>query len=516
MAILEGNEVRSTEPKRMQVYLATHDGEGNRLPFMNRSFMSFTFGGKAIEDFQLIVTLSDRLNKNVYAGFEDSTSDYDTLDGQYYWGTHMQSNTLDFTLSTDCITQVNLDNFKRWFRPGIERELILAEHPNRAIMARVSAPPSISMIPYGEEAGVTIKDVFLDTMTTIYKGDITISFIMDEPFWYGKLNYIPAYINDQWESVENGGIATESSKDFRKIILEDGIPYQTDMNSKTFLGGNQRITELPVVGEAKVNIAKLGGRTEEDGINIDSNNNETPYLFYSGTARSKPTLIFKLTPVFASGVGVIPYIIHPLNKISNNQLEEYSNITLEYPDETVSIFKFTTPSFWTGYNQALKVASEYNNTDSIGLKEQLQDSIKEYYSRKWALGLLSNSNIVNSSTGALAQGWKNNFYNLMRSLFNEGSAGIFVINSETGEATAVFNNLNTNLIVSGEIEENVGDMIKSDYLIIDYRNILENGKILAEEIDSNTQEIIQATNCTKITSTETLINFKILYKNMYL
>jgi len=44
---------------------------------------------------------------------------------------------MDFVLSTDGITQVELDNFLHWFKAGIARELVLAEHPNRAIMARV-------------------------------------------------------------------------------------------------------------------------------------------------------------------------------------------------------------------------------------------------------------------------------------------------------------------------------------------------------------------------------------------
>jgi len=49
---------------------------------MNRSFISFSFGGKDIESFDLIATTSgDRLNRTGYASFEDNTSSYDNLDG---------------------------------------------------------------------------------------------------------------------------------------------------------------------------------------------------------------------------------------------------------------------------------------------------------------------------------------------------------------------------------------------------------------------------------------------------
>jgi hypothetical protein len=41
-----------------------------------------------------------------------------------------------------------LDEFLHWFAAGKIRELILAEHPNRAIMARVSEPPRLSVLPF--------------------------------------------------------------------------------------------------------------------------------------------------------------------------------------------------------------------------------------------------------------------------------------------------------------------------------------------------------------------------------
>jgi len=78
--------------RRGQVYEATHVGE-NLLPYMKRSFISFSFGGKRIEDFDLIATFNgDRMSKQGYASFNDITSSYDVLDGQYYWNTHYTSN----------------------------------------------------------------------------------------------------------------------------------------------------------------------------------------------------------------------------------------------------------------------------------------------------------------------------------------------------------------------------------------------------------------------------------------
>jgi len=73
---------------------------------MQRSFISFSYGGKYIEDFNLIAyTEGDRMENNGYAEFEDLTTTYDTLPGQFYWGTYFHANTLSFTLATDGITQ---------------------------------------------------------------------------------------------------------------------------------------------------------------------------------------------------------------------------------------------------------------------------------------------------------------------------------------------------------------------------------------------------------------------------
>jgi hypothetical protein len=71
---------------------------------MNRSFISFTYGNKHIEDFDLIATItSNRLSRDGYAGFNDNVSTYDNLDGQFYWNTHYSNNTITFNLATDGI-----------------------------------------------------------------------------------------------------------------------------------------------------------------------------------------------------------------------------------------------------------------------------------------------------------------------------------------------------------------------------------------------------------------------------
>ena len=49
--VITGNEVASIKIPHTQVYMATHDGGDNRLPYRYRSFISFSFGGKWIEEY---------------------------------------------------------------------------------------------------------------------------------------------------------------------------------------------------------------------------------------------------------------------------------------------------------------------------------------------------------------------------------------------------------------------------------------------------------------------------------
>jgi len=69
---------------------------------MNRSFISFTYGGKHIEDFNLIASIKgDRLTKRGYGDFDSIVTSYDVGQGQYHWGTYYKSNSLSFVLVTD-------------------------------------------------------------------------------------------------------------------------------------------------------------------------------------------------------------------------------------------------------------------------------------------------------------------------------------------------------------------------------------------------------------------------------
>lgn len=322
------NNIRANQPVNTsghpQVYYATHTGEGNALPFMNRSFISFTYGGKKIEDFGLIAVIDgDRMQKDGYTAFNDIVSTYDVLDGQFYWGSHYGPTELNFVLATDGITQRDLEQFLYWFKPGVERELVLAEHPYRAIMARVAAAPALSVLPF-EEKGVDVVIAgqpagTYTTSTTLYRGEINLSLVADDPHWYSKNglfgssaiitvlgdtlyaylsgNYAesgstflqilndalhstmpnmnvsqnqlvisPTTIISGWEGA-NGQIQDYlSDKDALKVILEDGVPISDMINIREnlILAGGITVGKPSVTYDEQQSSAENAAAVEND------------------------------------------------------------------------------------------------------------------------------------------------------------------------------------------------------------------------------------------------------------
>ena len=213
----------------IQVSELYKDGSGKIRSILSRQFISFSYGGKNIEEFNLVAIFSgDRLSKNIYSSFEDTITTQEELDGQFYWRTRFNSNEISFNLTTDGMTQNELDEFKLWFKPGIERELILSENHNRAIMARVGTTPIISMLPFEEEKEVLIGNRKIKTTTTLFKGDISLNFIMDDPYWYSLNSYFSDSNIDSLKA---------------KIILEDGIPHISMLNNN-LNNKNQGLDEL--------------------------------------------------------------------------------------------------------------------------------------------------------------------------------------------------------------------------------------------------------------------------------
>ena len=499
------------------------------------------------------------MQKEAYAEFEDNTTTYDVVDGQFYWGTHFTKNQINFSLSTDGITEDELGDFKNWFQPGKIRELILAENPNRYADARVVAPPSLSLLPFEKIETRKVAGTEYEYSTTLYRGEISLSFVMDDPFWHSRNSIIDyCYTNkvDKFtpnnqgsneknmnsEEESDSNFATIKDKDFLKVIFEDRVPYigmfnLSDIQSIVFANNVCLANSNALVGDSnkpqdtQVNswvapnennessLARVGvilaqgegGKT----INLISGNTDQ-YLFYGGTAPASTRLQFTLTPQLDNDSNLI---CAPLNSDivkASAQYKESSNYLKIGERE----FRFTIPSIWKGYNQAITLIKNFNNGEAIEeIEDALRDGVNEYYVRAWAMHSLEEAVKANNNSETINSTIQDDFIENMKKFLTDDStkepqlfSATFSFDSKTGEAIGQFtvrvhttNGEKNNDNYTFTIEENVGDMVRSEYLFIDERC----------EYDDEGQ--IPITNCLPITTNYfELSNVIISFKNEYL
>ena len=433
--------------RKSQVYYATHDRAGDPLPARLRSFISFSFGGKNIEDFELIACCEgDTMSRKGYADFEDLTTSYDIMDGQYYHGTHFKPNTLSLRLVSESIDQRKLDEFLHWFRGGMTRELILAEHPNRAIMARVAAPPQLEMLPYEKKVMVNIGIGAYETSTTVYKGFITLDLVADSPFWYAKSNILLRGEDQNGDPEYNGqSIFTDENtlKEALKIIYEDTVPAPDMVQYNMHFGGDTYImvgdgdnapytliaerldTNNPGVQPANwqsntsgyfiiqkdgqnqywkgaavqtsvedtTNIGRIAGAftAAEDGTNtprepIAAGDTDKYYFFYGGTAPSPVQMSFTINLTTENVNGYINCIGNEYALGANNK--EYSSIFIK--SVHTKQFDFTTPNVISSWNKACKIFNDMTATTNWGdLVDTMRDQIRHPAVRAWAISILN-------------------------------------------------------------------------------------------------------------------------------
>lgn len=568
---ISGQEIASTGALTSQVYKATHKGE-HSLPFMNRSFISFSFGGKNIEDFNLIAyTDGDTMEKEGYATFTDLTSTYDVLHGQFLWGTYYKNNSITFNLVGDAITQRQLDEFKHWFQAGKVRELILAEHPNRAIMAHVSEPPHLSLLPFEKQIDVRLGNSYYKTSTTEYRGTIQLSLVMDDPLWYAKINIFghrdeQGIYRDTWYDVRtNSEHSVLDIPDAIKILYEDGIPLSSMITSTMLLGSNifasvnyqmlSRIVSqstisdyeansttigyynngnVPLVGETTPRapwqyykgavIATMDGDRYITGSRIAgaimNDENGVSYLapyssanptgttisfYYAGTAPSPANIKFNLTPIITTQNGSY-YITSPCNSYASNILgKKYNTITFEGCEEKHE-FNFTTPNIYTSFNEVMRL---FDNDEVIAeglswatVREFIREMIWHSEVRAWANRVIDalddedGQGLIGANEKQTLKLYMSYFLIPADGTINNLLPAHFSFDAKTGESVgeiqhrscfaadgsiiyfvkpenasqmneAWANYCKYNIVTS---KENVGDMVKSKYLIIEEKN----------------------------------------------
>ena len=246
--------------------------------------------------------------------------------------------------------------------------------------------------------------------------------------------------------------------------------------------------------------------------------NDNGYFFYSGTAPSPTIISFDITPTFDNDG-----YMNMINNSITSANKPYNTITIESINKQE--LQLTTPNLITSYNKALNIL--YTSISNGKVVEEIQKEIilqvRHPAIRTWVNSLLSTDNLsqvsVNTIKSRMMQFFKETetTYAPMHFVFNSktGSAlGEFKYRRPTSQLSLTNSTEPINISELLEVTEDVGDMLKSNNIIIHDRNYPnENGKIV------HWQNTIQGkTYSHRIYHdfSSAISNLQIQYRNMYL
>ena len=209
-------------------------------------FIGFSFNERHSSEFNIVRTSDgSRFKYNLTPDLQNKTVAVPGGDGSYLFGTTYTQRPHNISFAYDNLTEEKLIELNNWLRADQVGELIFDEWPHKAWDVKISAPPTISFIPF-EEGG-----------QRIYKGEGTISFIAYQSFAHnpkGK-KWLGDYDQELQSFLAISGVKAQGSYD----------AIQTNDNGSTvivFNAGNKptpfNLTFLAAEGEFTLSDSSKG------------------------------------------------------------------------------------------------------------------------------------------------------------------------------------------------------------------------------------------------------------------
>ena len=267
--------------------------------------------------------------------------------------------------------------------------------------------------------------------------------------------------------------------------------------TECFLANNQYVTkQLVEIGKDEEDNSIFEERlvpTTNSGIKLSEEEQKQLYLYYCGTAPSKPELSFDIELIVNE---------EDYNKVSfwkSSLDEEYYYLNIGGKK-----LKFSLPSLLSSYNKAIDIVLQYKDKKGVSIldiRRELRDSLYNYYTRSYVISLIDtmkdDSNYVDS--GAVLETFFTNFIDKMPDFLSDTLS--FNINCKNGKVTV--SGILPTFSANETITENAGNMIKSNYLTIETRKLPKEG-------------LIKTSECLLVETNTNLLNLKIDYKYMFL
>lgn len=161
----------------------------------DRSFIDLSYDGVAMSELGLIVVYQGTQSDYLTPQFTNNNSTIPGREGLIVWNTEIANGIVTRQLATDCMTSRQLNRLKQILKPGKICKLILAERPYCYAWAMLESVPQLNFVPTDKTISVN-RVLYTDV---IYRGDVTISWILVDSHWYGEpISTIQPYKKQSW------------------------------------------------------------------------------------------------------------------------------------------------------------------------------------------------------------------------------------------------------------------------------------------------------------------------------
>lgn len=186
-----------------------------------KDFIGFRFGNVHTKDLNLVVvTSSDRYEKNLLPSPKDYTVEIPGGDGQYYFGQTFDSREFNCDVAFDSVDEATWRKISQLFATDKLQDLVFDELPYKTYRAKLKSKPEFKFICFTDR----------DTGERVYKGEGTLNFICYFPYAFGFNKYIVRatdyYLNTPPETI----IKTHSKAEheYAKNLIEPLDKYTKD------------------------------------------------------------------------------------------------------------------------------------------------------------------------------------------------------------------------------------------------------------------------------------------------
>lgn len=146
-----------------------------------KDFTGFRYGNVHTKDLHLVVvTSSDRYEKNLLPSPKDYTTEVPGGDGNYYFGQTFDSREFTCNVAFDSVDEQTWRRISQLFSTDRLQDLVFDELPYKTYRAKLKSKPEFKFICFTDR----------DTGERVYKGEGTLNFICYYPYAFGFNKYI--------------------------------------------------------------------------------------------------------------------------------------------------------------------------------------------------------------------------------------------------------------------------------------------------------------------------------------